>query len=111
MTLPHYESALIPKEKIFDYGFNMRHPRGADKAIAFEWALGYHQDSGAALIKSIRKALPEMSVVERTGAYGRQFSGVIELSGIDGRTAKARTCWQLDQGAHAPKLISIYVDK
>lgn len=111
MILPHYRDAVIPETKIFDYALNMKHPKGRDKAIAFHRALGYNQSNGDALIAAIRQVLPIMHVVERAGIYGRQFCGVTELTGVNGKTAKVRTCWQIDRGTNIPKLTSIYVDQ
>ena len=109
--LPNFEKAVIPEEKIFGYALNREHPFGRDKATAFERALGYTLENGHLLIANIRNHLPVAPVLERKGRFGRQFSFVMEITGVNGKTAKVKVCWQIDDGADFPRLTSVYVDE
>lgn len=109
--LPNYEKAVIPEDKIFGYALNGEHPFGRDKAIAFERALGYTRENGDCLIADIRNHLPSSPVRERQGRFGRQFSFTMEVTGVNGKTARVKVCWQIDKGTDFPRLASVYVDE
>ena len=109
--LPNYKKAVISEDKIFGYALNMEHPLGREKAIAFERALGYTKDNGHLLIAEIRKHLPVMPVSEREGRFGRQFSFNMSVTGVNGKKANVKVCWQMDHGASFPRLTSVYVDE
>ena len=110
--LPNYQTAKIPDEKIAGYALNKEHPVGKFKAIGFEKALGYTVDNKDLLLLQVYRGLEKYRAVERTQTqYGRPFEVSMMVLGVNGRYAKVKTAWIIDNGAEEPRLVSIYVDE
>ena len=109
-VLPNYNEAVIPDGKIFKYALNPDHPKGKYKAIAFQKALGYNLSNGNELIENVRRHLPiVLAVPNGKSSYGNKYFADMVLVGPNGKSAKVRTCWQIDNGESTPRLTSIYV--
>lgn len=110
MKLPRYEDAVIPKEKLTQYALS---PKGdADKARAFESALGYTLENADALIAQIRENLPKFEAKEKpdTG-WGTRYEVSMMLTGPNGKDAKVITAWIDDKNTREMRLTSVYIDK
>ncbi len=105
-----YKEAVIPDEKIAGYSLNMNHKSGRDKAIAFQKYLGYNIGNQEQLIAEIRKGIKENIATERkTTEHGRPFEVVINMKGANGKYAKVKSGWIIDEGKDIPRLVSVYV--
>lgn len=109
--LPNYKKAEIPIEKFTKYALNMDHPKGKDKAIAFEKALGYNINNTEDLIADIYKKLSIYPAKLRPKTqYGQPFEVRMLLTGPNGKTAYVKTGWIINKGDKNPRLTSAYVD-
>jgi hypothetical protein len=109
--LPNYKNAEIPIEKFTKYALNMDHPKGKDKAIAFEKALGYNINNADDLIANIYKNLSSYPAKLRPKTqYGQPFEVRMLLTGPNGKTAYVKTGWIINTGDKNPHLTSAYVD-
>lgn len=105
------ENAAIPEEKLVRYALNNEHPRGKDKAIAFERALGYNKSNYKELIDSVLKNLPSFPAIPKgVDEYGEKYEMLMLLTGPNGKTARVKTAWRKDKEGKI-RLVSIYVDE
>ena len=110
LILPQYESAIIPREKLEAYSLNPNHPKGKEKARAFENALGYNLNNVDALIKNILDNLSQFEAIEKPDlGYGKRFQVDMHLFGPNGKSANVRTAWLLDAITEQMRLISVYI--
>ena len=110
--LPNYQDAKIPDDKMTEYALNKDHPTGKHKAIAFEKALGYNADNKHLLLSQVYQGLEKYRAIEHAQTqYGRPFEVSMMVLGANGRYAKVKTAWIIDNGAEYPRLVSIYVDE
>ena len=110
LVLPEYENAIIPEEKLTNYALNLDHPVGKNKAIAFEKALGYNKNNAEQLVKNIKDNLHKFSAVEKPDmGYGKRYQVDMDLTGLNGKTAKVRTAWIQDKTTGEMRLVSVYV--
>lgn len=109
--LPQYKKAVIPIKKLKEYALCLE-GNGKDKAIAFQKALGYTVNNMDELIKSVYKNLSKFPAKMRPKTqYGQPFEVVMRLTGPNGRTAKVKTGWIIDNGSKYPRLVTIYISK
>ncbi len=109
--LPNYKNAVISKEKFTKYALNLN-SAGKDKAIAFEKALGYNINNADELIADIYKNISQYpSKMRPKNQYGQPFEVLMRLTGPNGKTAKVKTGWIIDEGKKIPRLVTVYVDK
>lgn len=107
--------AQIDKGKFFHYLLDPDHPRGREKAPAFE-AAGYkirtvpdRANSSQELIEVTRAILPEGRVAGvQDSDYGRKFRAVNGFIGPSGRHATYETCWIIEgaPGRQYPRLVT-----
>lgn len=107
--------AEIDKAKFFHYLLNPGHPRGREKAAAFE-AAGYkirtvpdRANSSQDLIEVTRAILPEGRVAgTQDSDYGRKFRAVNGFVGPNGQRATYETCWIIEgnPGRQYPRLVT-----
>lgn len=110
--LPNYGAAQIPDAKLTGYALNMEHPSGKHKAVAFQKALGYTVDNRHLLVAQIHQGLKKYRAVERQATeHGQPFEVAMMLSGANGKYAKVKTAWIIDNGAIDPRLVTLYVDE
>lgn len=110
--LPNYENAEIPESKLSKYALNKKHPTGKDKAIAFEESLGYNINNKDELIAEVRKGLGIFKSVQKgTTEYGSKYEAVMIVNGANGKKAKLKTGWIIENDKMIPRLTTIFVDK
>lgn len=108
--LPNYKSAVIPREKLTNYALNKNHPKGKDKAIAFEKYLGYNIENADMLLNEIKAGLTRNVSTKRPNTqYGRPFEVRMEIVGANGKRANIKTGWIIDKGEENPRLTSVYI--
>ena len=106
--LPGADKAVIPIEKFTKYALDAT--REPDKATAFRLALGYTQESADALIQSIREDLGKFPAVRnRHNGHGWQYECIMNLVGLNGRSARVLTAWIVRDDEDFPRLTSAYV--
>ena len=111
MRLPNAEAAIIAPEKLRDYLLNVEHRRGASKAKLL-LSMGYRKEDWQQLESDLRLEHLTAEVTEtEQSAYGEQYAIVSDLTGPNGRTVSFRTIWQIDIGAPAPRLITMYPEE
>lgn len=110
MKLPKYENAVIPKAKFTQYALNPE--KDPDKAKAFEKALGYTMDNVDELISQIYDKISEYDAREKPdNGWGKRYEVIMDITGINGKTAKVLTAWIDDKNTGEMRLTSVYVDK
>jgi hypothetical protein len=108
MRLPHGDLAIVEQAKICEYLLNPAHRFGASKARFFA-AFGFTLDAWEVLAVALKKhgAENEVTKMKETG-FGPRYAVEGELTTPDGRRPRVRTVWQLDEGQHAPRLITAH---
>ena len=108
MKLPNPESALVPREKVFDYLLNPAHPEGAGKAQFFV-RMGFRREDWQILASALR-ALAVQATVTRSleSRHGRKYVVDGRLGTPVGRRPQVRTVWIVDAAADVPRLVSAY---
>lgn len=108
--LPRYEEAVIPVEKFTKYALN--HEKDTNKATAFNLALGYKTEHTEILIASIKNNLSEYPAINKgDSGHGMRYEVVMNLTGINGKTARVITAWIDDKRNGEMRLTNAYVDK
>lgn len=102
--------AKIPKEKFTKYALDpIKQP---DKALAFRNALGYTIDNYQDLIDNINANFDQtLMKFKGNNDYGELFECVMELTGVNGKTANVCTSWIIKKNGTEPRLTSAYVTK
>ena len=109
-VLPKADKAVIPIEKFTMYALNPN--RQPNKAIAFDLSLGYNIDNASELIKQIRLNIKNHPAVEKGDVgYGMRYEVIMNIVGVNGKTAKILTGWIDDSSTGEMRLTSVYVDK
>ena len=110
MKLPKYENVVIPKAKFTQYALNPE--KDPDKAKAFKKALGYTMDNADELISQIYDKISEYDAREKPdNGWGKRYEVIMDITGINGKTAKVLTAWIDDKNTGEMRLTSVYVDK
>lgn len=108
MPLPGFQVARIPTEKFTEYALNPA--KSPNKAKAFYEALGYSKDNSDDLIKNIRDNLGIFNAVEKPdNGYGKRFEVLMTLTGLNGKSARVKTAWIIDNETGETRLTSAYV--
>jgi hypothetical protein len=108
--LPKADEVVIPPEKFYDYVLNLE--KDANKAIAFETALGYNIQNASELIKNIKSNLKRFPAEHKGhNGYGEIYAVLMELKGVNGKTAKVVTAWIDDDATGKMRLVNAYVKK
>ena len=108
--LPRADEAVIPVEKFTEYALNP--DRQPNKAVAFELALGYNADNADRLILQIRRGLTKFPALAKSNiGYGMRYEVMMDITGVNGKTAKVLTSWIDDELNGEMRLTSVYVDK
>ncbi|MDR0935242.1 MAG: hypothetical protein LBM98_01005 [Oscillospiraceae bacterium] len=109
-TLPNYENAVVPLDKLLKYSLDYDNPKNNGKAYAFEFALGFNKNNYQELLRQVREALPLYKAVERGyNKYGDLYQVVMTINGTYNRQAEVLTGWIIEYGDDFPRLTSIYV--
>ena len=102
--------AVISTAKLTQYALNPE--KDANKARAFESALGYNLSNVEKLVNNIAEHINEYEVIRRAKTpYGEPFQITMELKGVNVKTALVTTAWIIDSETGEIRLTSIYVDK
>ncbi len=110
--LPDYINAIIPEAKISGYALNKEHPTGKNKAIVFDSVLGYNIGNKDLLLKQVNEGLKKYQAKARPETkYGQPYEVSMMIKGVNGRYAKVKTGWIIDNGSKTPRLTSIRVAK
>jgi hypothetical protein len=108
MNLPNAHLALVEPEKITGYLLNVEHRYGASKARFFG-EFGFKVEAwkrlAAALLEHGQQH--EVTRIKQT-PFGPRYEVDGAVPTPDGRTARVRTVWQVDEGEIAPRLITAY---
>ena len=108
MKLPDVEQALVERKKITEYLLNPGHRYGASKAQFFG-AFGFRAEQWETLSQALREHARNHDVTKvRETGFGPRYEVEGALHAPDGRHPRVRTIWQLDHGAVAPRLITVY---
>ena len=112
IVLPNYENAIIPIEKFTKYALDINNPKGRNKAIAFQEALGYNVNNVDKLIRSIQKNLNKFNAIEKSDkGFGKQYEVLMTLVGENKKVANVKTGWIIDKETGETRLTSAYVTK
>lgn len=110
IELPNYQNAVIPKEKFTKYALDMNNPKGRNKAIAFQEALGYNVGNVDKLIKNIQNNVNKFNAIEKTDkGFGKQYEVLMTLIGENKKVANVKTGWIIDKETGETRLTSAYV--
>lgn len=107
--LPNYENAVIPEEKFTKYALNPE--RDADKAVAFERALGYNLANVNELIANIKNNLSKFPAkLKGDKGYGNIYELILTIEGANGKKAKVLTGWIDDKRTGEMRLTTVHID-
>lgn len=103
-------NAIISEAKLLNYALDKTHPKGRDKAIAFDRALGYNKGNYKELMDNVRKSLPDFPAIPKgADEYGAKYEVLMFLTGPNGKTARVKTGWLKHK--EEVRMVSIYVDE
>jgi hypothetical protein len=110
-ALPHYQNAVLAREKLEKYLLDPTNPVGKHKAIVFKRVLGFVQSDWDLLAKAILDELAyHEAVLGRRNHYGQRYNVTMPITGPNGRTADVLTAWIVDTGEDYPRFITAYVE-
>jgi len=108
MSLPNFEEAYIPKQKIADYLLSETHAIGKAKARFFR-SVGYtekHADQLTEALLMIAKS--EKVSREIVSTYGTKYLIDGEIATPLGITARLRTVWVVESHNKRPRFVTAY---
>ena len=108
MSLPNFEEAYIPEQKISDYLLSETHAVGKTKARYFR-SIGYtekHADELTEALLMIAKS--EKVHREIVSPYGTKYLIDGEIATPLGITARLRTVWVVEPHDKRPRLVTAY---
>jgi len=109
-VLPRYEQAVIPIDKLTNYALNPE--KDTNKATAFNLALGFKREHAEMLITAIKNNLSEYPATPKgDSGHGMRYEVIMDIIGINGKTAKVLTAWIDDKKSGEMRLINAYIDK
>jgi len=108
-TLPRANEAVISIEKFTEYALNP--DKDKDKSIAFDLALGYNKNNAHKLIEQIKKNLIYYPAIKKENiGYGIRYEVIMDITGINGKTAKVLTGWIDDIKTGEIRLTTVHID-
>jgi hypothetical protein len=105
--LPGIDAAVVADAKLTDYLLNLANSRGAAKArflAGFGFALNRVEEARQAFM---RHASENEIMASQQHRFGTTFEIDGPLPSPDGRNPRVRAVWMIDQGASAPRLITM----
>ena len=109
-TIPKHENAVIDTRKFTEYALNPA--KDANKAKAFQEALGYNLSNADALVDNIKSNLGRFNAVEKgKNGFGQRYEVLMTLTGANGKKANVKTAWIIDDKTKELRLTSAYVTK
>lgn len=110
IILPNYKNAIVPIEKFTKYALDLNNPKGKNKAIAFEEALGYNLTNVDKLIKNIQNNINNFNAIEKEDkGFGKRYEVLMTLIGENKKIANVKTGWIVDNETGETRLTSAYV--
>jgi len=110
MGIPNAHLATIAAEKLRDYLLNAEHERGGSKARLL-LSLGYRRIEWDALERDLREQhLPLEPRLVKPNDFGVSYEIRGPIRTPSGRALVFRSIWQIDAGAEAPRLITMFPD-
>ncbi|HHY74043.1 MAG TPA: minor capsid protein [Bacillus bacterium] len=112
---PHFDlitpkNSSIHSDKLVKYALNKEHPKGKDKAIAFEKALGYTVENYQDLIDNVMNNLGKYPAKYKSSSkYGESYEVLMNLTGPNSKNANVITGWLFNKETNEAKLTTIYV--
>ena len=95
-----------------DYALNPGHPIGKEKAKVFKEALGYtrenYKDLKAAILENYNE---DELVFKGESQYGKRYEQIMDITGVNGKTAKVLTAWIKETDASEARLTSVYITR
>src|SRR5882672_6181367 len=111
-SLPIYEKAEIPSDKLEKYVLDPAHPVGKHKARVFKSVLGFNQSDWRALADSIRNELPyNKAHPTKSDSFGQRYEAIMPITGPNGNTENLVTAWIIKADSDYPSLVSLYIQK
>src|SRR3972149_3996534 len=108
MKLPHYESVVVPIEKVVNYLLSPTHPWGRHKAAFFS-QMGFTNRNWKELIAALKRHVADHDVAKiEPSDFGTRFvvEGIIE--GRNGKIVIMRTVWFVAKVEEIPRFITAY---
>ncbi|NCO42979.1 MAG: hypothetical protein COZ06_09105 [Armatimonadetes bacterium CG_4_10_14_3_um_filter_66_18] len=110
MTLPNADEAQTDTRKLTSYLLNAAHRRGGTKARLLV-QFGHHREDWRRLESDIRASHLNAEVdATRQTSYGVRYEIRAPRNTPVGRPLRVRTVWQIDKGARAPRLLTLFPD-
>ncbi|MDR1669653.1 MAG: hypothetical protein LBR76_06825 [Oscillospiraceae bacterium] len=109
-ALPNGDKAVIPIKKLTQYSLDFE--KEPNKAAAFKSALGYTKETADKLIDNIHSNISKFSTTSKgNNGFGDIYEIIMQLTGVNGKTANVLTGWIIEKGTDFPRLTSAYVTK
>lgn len=106
-TLPNYEVASTPQDKVQRYLLNSNHKEGKSKAYVFNKRLGYNYENWGMMSDEIFKELARCPADnKRSTKYGVKYDVPMVLQGKNKKSLKIKTTWQINKGSSIPRLVT-----
>ena len=110
LEIKSYGEATIPIAKLTEYALNPE--KDANKAAAFEQALGYTLNNINDLIDNIKTNINKFDIIKKPdNGYGERFQILMNLIGKNGKSAAVLSAWIKDARNDEVRLTSLYVKK
>ncbi|MFG1649363.1 WXG100 family type VII secretion target [Micromonospora sp. NPDC049275] len=104
---PDFTKAEIDSRKITAYAMNPDHPVGRNKYHVINSATGLGPEDAGVIMQQIREGvLAGKPLPGKADDYGQRWSVDLPLTGPGG-TITVRTAWILENGAAAPRMVTI----
>lgn len=96
--------------KLTNYALNPNSPKGANKAVLFQTALGFTLENYTLLLEQIAaQALDAEASIRELDEYGQRYRVDLEIIGVEGQREIVRTGWIVEEGSNIARLTTAYV--
>lgn len=110
-TLPGFEKAVIPIEKLRDYALSPQHRYGKNKARVFKAVLGINSKDADWLSNQILSQLHNFNAaLLRVDEYGKRYTVDLKIRNFNNE-AWVRTGWIILRGTDYPRLTTCFIVK
>ncbi len=108
MKIPNVANAIVETKKITRYLLNLEHDDGESKARFF-LGHGFTRRGWRRLAGALRQHARLHEVVEfETVIYGVKYTVIGPMQLPDGTVRDVLSCWIIDNGSDAPRLVTAY---
>lgn len=92
--LPHYDRAIVQREKLYDYVLNPDHPLGKHKARVFKSLLAIERGNAEVLADVIKGSLFRAAAIQgASNQYGESWKTYHDILGVNGKSAIVTVSW------------------